>query len=504
MPTVDYADVQGLVRFGYGALTEACYYLLLIEDAAAARAWLKAAPISSSVEQKPPPKTAMQVAFTWEGLQALGVPRSAGTGFSAEFLAGMAGDDSRSRRLGDVGASDPAQWQWGGRGRVPHVLVMLYAEPSRLDAWTHTIKGAQWAAAFRELACLPTSQLDGVEPFGFVDGISQPALDWEQRRRPGEDDVRYGNLLALGEFVLGYPNEYAKYTERPLVQASDDPHGILAPTGESGQRDFGLNGTYLVFRDLEQDVRAFWRFLDGQAGGDPERRRWLAARMVGRTMTGEPLVPTAERPIAGIAAAHDAANRFTYDADGAGLRCPLGAHIRRANPRTGDFPAGTTGFLSRLLRVFGFGGTRLEEDVIASARFHRILRRGREYGPGLSPDDAVKPGPAVAEDRGLRFVCVNANLGRQFEFVQNAWLMGTKFAGLTEESDALLGNRTTVPGCLATDTFSIPQEAGLGRRLTGVPRFVTVRGGAYFFLPSLRAVRYLARLDSQPALSPTR
>ena len=96
----------------------------------------------------------------------------------------------------------------------------------------------------------------------------------------------------------------------------------------------------------------------------------------------------------------------------------------------------------------------------------------------------------------MRFICLNANLARQFEFVQSAWMMGTKFAGLTEESDALLGNRAPLPGCPATDTFSIPQESGLASRLTAVPRFVTVRGGAYFFLPSLRAVRYLARLGN--------
>jgi len=501
MPSIDYEDVQGLVRFGYGKMTEACYFLLLIENAFAARGWLKSAAVSSAVERNPAPNTAMQVAFTWAGLQALGIPRSAGTGFSAEFLAGMAGDESRSRRLGDVGASDPNRWQWGGPGTVPHVLVMLYAEPTLLDGWKQTIKGAQWATAFRELACLSTSHLDGVEPFGFADGISQPTLDWEQQRTPGGDDVRFGNLLALGEFLLGYPNEYAKYTERPLLTASDDPHGILAAAGDSGQRDFGLNGTYLVFRDLEQDVRSFWGFLHRQASGDPERRRWLAARMVGRTLTGEPLMPTADRPIAGVDSPHEGLNRFTYDADGAGIRCPLGAHIRRANPRTGDFPAGTTGFWSRLSRVFGFGGKRLEEDVIASARFHRILRRGREYGEGLSPDDAVKSAPAVAEDRGLRFICLNANLARQFEFVQNAWIMGTKFAGLTEESDALLGNRASLPGCSATDTFSIPQESGLTRRLTALPRFVTVRGGAYFFLPSLRAVRYLSRLGNETTSS---
>ena len=405
-------------------------------------------------------------------------------------MAGVAGDESRSRRLGDVGASDPSRWQWGGPGRVPHVLVMLYAEPTLLDGWKQTIKGAPWAAAFRELACLSTSHLDGVEPFGFADGISQPTLDWQQQRRMGGTDVRFGNLVALGEFLLGYPNEYAKYTERPLLTASDDPHGILLAAGDSGHRDFGLNGTYLVFRDLEQDVRTFWGFLHRQAGGDPERRRWLAARMVGRTMAGEPLMPAADLPIAGVDPQGERLNRFTYDADGAGIRCPLGAHIRRANPRTADFPVGTSGFWARVLRVFGFGGKRLEEDVIASARFHRILRRGREYGTQLTPDEALSgDGANGAEDeRGLHFICLNGNIARQFEFVSGTWLNSPKFAGLYDDADPLVGPSDPYGG-----TFTA-QSSSLRERVTGVPRFVAVRGGAYFFLPGIAATRYLAAL----------
>jgi len=93
----------------------------------------------------------------------------------------------------------------------------------------------------------------------------------------------------------------------------------------------------------------------------------------------------------------------------------------------------------------------------------------------------------------LQFVAINANLQRQFEFVQNAWLMRTKFDGLTEESDPLMGNRAPVAGCPFTDTFSIPQSDGVRQRLMGVPQFIAVRGGAYFFMPGIRALRYLSR-----------
>src|SRR5215831_984105 len=203
--TTDFGDVQGLLRFGFRRMTEACFYLLSVNAPAGARRWLQSAPVTSAVTTTPIPTTALQVAFTWDGLQALGLSPSAVEGFSAEFLSGMSGDESRSRRLGDVGPSDPSCWDWGGPGRVPHVLVMLYAGPGLLEGWTQTIKRPHWDGAFHELACLSTStsQLEGVEPFGFRDGLSQPTLDWQQRRRGGGDETEFGNLLALGEFVLG-------------------------------------------------------------------------------------------------------------------------------------------------------------------------------------------------------------------------------------------------------------------------------------------------------------
>jgi deferrochelatase/peroxidase EfeB len=499
MPSqIDDADVQGLVRFGYGDMTEACYYLLDVRDRAAARAWLSTAPVTTAVKvpRSEKPEKALQVAFSWDGLKALGTPPTV-DGFSQEFISGIAGEESRSRRLGDIGASAPGKWSWGGPARVPHVLVMLYAQAGLLESWKHEITSGAWTTAFRELPGSPlsTSYLDNVEPFGFKDGISQPELDWEQRRETGGDVVRFTNRLALGEFVLGYLNEYGKYTERPHVGASDDPQGILpAVEGDPGRRDFGRNGTYLVFRDMYQDVPSFWRFLNAQAGGDRTAREQLGAAMVGRTTTGEPLMPLVDHAIDGIGKKEEASNRFTYDADHAGTRCPIGAHIRRANPRSGDYPADTKGRLSRFIRLLGFGGRGFEGDLIASTRFHRILRRGREYGPGLSPEDALRLGPPDARDRGLRFICLNANIGRQFEFVQNAWIMGTKFAGLTEERDAIIGSREPIPGCPVTDNFVIPRDGAPSRRITGIPAFVTVRGGGYFFLPSLRALRYLASL----------
>jgi Dyp-type peroxidase family len=489
---VELDDVQGLVRFGYRHLTEASFLLLRIKDPAAARAWLAQAPITSAVTADPLPDTALQVAFTSEGLRALEVAPDLCEGFSAEFVAGMASDAARARRLGDVGASDPSGWQWGTGERMPHVALLLYARSGQLAAWEWEIE-AQCAAGFVRIERLSTSASQVTEPFGFADGISQPEADW-QRKRPvrDRDRLEYDNTTCLGEFLLGYPNEYGLYTPRPLLVPQRDPAGLL-PRGEDApdRADLGRNGSYLVMRQLRQDVQGFWRELDRQAGGDADLREHLAAKMVGRWKNGEPFEPPSEKPVAGFSRPESKLNAFTYQADPHGVRCPLGAHIRRTNPRNADLPAGGRGLLSRLWRMLGFNAAALEQDLVASTRFHRLLRRGRKYGVGAAPAlSATESSPGT--DAGLHFICLAANIKRQFEFVQSAWLIGSKFAGLTGECDPLLGNRVSDHGGFPTDGFSIPQADGPDRRLSSLPQFVTVLGGAYFFLPGIRALRYLA------------
>jgi deferrochelatase/peroxidase EfeB len=493
MAPVKLNDVQGLVRFGYKHHTQACFLLLRVKDRDAARAWLGQAPVSSAVTLDPPPETALQVAVTSEGLRALGVPADIVEGFSAEFIAGMSSDGSRARRLGDVGANDATRWQWGTGQRVPHVLLLLYAMPGRLEAWQRSIE-AQCDAGFERMGCLPTSDMDNVEPFGFVDGISQPALDWK-RQRPVRDqeELDYSNLSCLGEFLLGYPNEYGRYTDRPLLDPLRERSNML-PFAEDvpDKVDLGRNGSYLVMRQLRQDVAGFWQCLDRQAGADPDLRERLAEAMVGRARNGEPLVDLTHEAIAGNAASpRSDLNAFTYRSDPQGLRCPLGAHVRRANPRNADLPPGEPGILSWLKRTLGFDAQAREQDLVASTRFHRLLRRGREYGPEVPLPQALAGASGGAES-GLHFICLGANIARQFEFVQSAWMMGTKFDGLNGESDPLLGHRLPGPGATRTDGFSMPQADGPDRRLTGLPQFVTVLGGAYFFLPGIRALRYLA------------
>src|SRR5205823_5235875 len=184
---------------------------------------------------------------------------------------------------------------------------------------------------------------------------SQPGFDWERRLDLQDVEAEYRNLTALGELLLGYPNEYGKYTDRPLLDPSADPDALL-PSAEDlpEKRDLGRNGTYIAFRDLRQDVRGFWQFLAAEAAA-----------------TG--------------------------------------------NPRIADVPPGTDTAVARLVQTLGLKHQEPRDDIIASARFHRLLRRGREYGPPLSPEDALQPGSGD-EDRGLRFLCLNANIARQLEF----------------------------------------------------------------------------------------
>ena len=489
---VDYDDVQGLVRFGYGRLKGASYALLRIRDAAAARAWLRKADITSAATRKPPPSTALQVAFTAPGLHALRVPPAVIDGFSPEFLTGMA-DPNRARRLGDIGPNAPCEWEWGYGDNVPDMLVMFFADRRRLDAFIQSSKGNNWNEAFEELRWQGTADLDGVEPFGFVDGISQPEIDWERKRDVTEPQIDYSNIAALGEFLLGYPNEYNKYTTRPLIDPDPLSRGLLNAEDVREKKDIGRNGTYLVLRQLEQDVRSFWQFVNKQAGGNAGEAEKLAEAFVGRTRMGSPLVPGQDQSIPGVGPDPDQVrlNQFSFAKDPRGTRCPFGAHVFRANPRNADFPGRPTG-LKKLLAMFGFGSRRFRDDLMSPVRFHRILRRGREYGPELLPEDAIALKPADDPERGLQFLCLNANILRQFEFLQNAWVNNSKFSGLSGESDPLLGNRQPIPGCPVTSDFTEPQEEGIPRRVSGLPQFVTVRGGAYFFLPSLRALAYFA------------
>jgi Dyp-type peroxidase family len=459
--TLELDDIQGLLARGYGKLREAALHLLTISDPRAAGGWLEQlADHITTATGSTPTGTAVNVAFTASGLAQLGLPAAVLEQFSTEFRGGMT-TPHRRRVLGDVDGRTPEDWLWGGP-RTPRVdlVVLLYASSPQTLATLERrhVAGADGVTPVRRL---DTETLNDREHFGFRDGISQPAV-----RGLGGDGEQ---AIRAGEFVLGYRNEYGRYTGRPRLDPDDDPAHPLPPDPEGGGRvDLGRNGSYLVLRQLSQDVPGFWRFMDRARSNGAASPEALAARFVGRWPSGAPLVLAPERDDPELGARrYGSADDFGYahlDADG--LRCPLGAHIRRANPRDSLDPNPGS------------------EESLAVNRRHRLIRRGRTYGPRITPEQALAEEAGGGNDvRGLHFACLCANLARQFEFVQHTWINNPKFNGLYEDPDPLIG---PAGGALTI------QARPVRDRLTGLPEFVSVRGGAYFFLPGLRALRYLA------------
>lgn len=455
------SDIQAIVDRGFGSLAGASYILIRVTDKLSAKRWLRNLPITSLAEAKAQRlDCVLQVAFTATGLAALGLNPAEIGGFAPEFLEGMAGDERRSHQLGDGGINSPASWTWGVGEHEPHILLLLLAPLARINEFQQQHVAALGEAGCRLIAVQQSNGVLGREPFGFADGLSEPKPDWEGALgRPGtKKDRNYRNHIAAGEFLLGHPNEYGFVADYP-------PDAI------------GRNGSYLVYRQLAQDVRGFWHNLAQAVGTDVAVG--LAEMMVGRRMNGDPL------PRLGMGPKND----FTYASDPDGTCCPIGAHIRRANPRSGDDPNGHRGLIRDTLSSLGLKGTAMH-DAVASARFHRVLRRGRSYGPVIEPSEAMVSGPtAQEEEAGLHFICLNASLARQFEFIQGAWIASAYFGGLSREQDPILGNRLPDHGGRDTSSFSYVNERGCPRIVGELAAYVRVRGGAYFFLPGLNGLR---------------
>ncbi|MEN0129887.1 MAG: Dyp-type peroxidase [Brevundimonas sp.] len=448
---LDLSDIQGLVLRGYGKLPHAAYVLLHSPTPEGLRRLARWAAPRVTPGAESPTDRAMNLALTHDGVRRLTEWDDLPDGFSEPFRTGM-DTEYRNRILGDTGTNDPSGWVWGRAGAEPiDLLLLLYAhdEPT-LAALVAEVRGQADLDGVHVQHVLGADALSDREPFGFRDGISQPTI------ASVTDGHNPPEALGPGEFVLGYRNEYGQLSERPLLTSSADPERLL-PRDRSGAPDLGRNGTYLVFRQLRQDVEGFWNYVNATA--DAGRAEHLAAQIVGRWPSGAPLTlaPGADDP------ALADANDFGYHhGDAEGLRCPVGAHVRRANPRDSLPPRPGT------------------DASLRGVRTHRLVRRGRTYS---APDE-----------RGLYFVCLNANLARQFEFVQHGWLNGNAFVALDDVDDPLVGSRTGGPS-----SFTVP-ERPVRRRYRDLPQFVQVRGGAYFFLPGLKALHFLAaRSRSGPA-----
>lgn len=517
---------QGLVVNGYGWLPTGRALFLEIGEAQSGGAWLRAldavAPVTPAV---PPAKDdanvqsqAAAIAFTWTGLKRMGLAKTALASFSRPFREGMFQED-RLRRLGDrrrgvwldtVAEGGPT-WSANTPPREPtnetvgaydvsyggdeehietavtvHAVLLLYTrdEPAA-DALAADVEAAlapHGVGVVRRLELRLDVEQAGIsrEHFGFADGLSQPEpFDGDGAvTRQGQPVLERDPVqgVPLGEFLVGYLNGHHEKALGPVVPGI--PEGTRDPRPEEadlpphpdaqGFYDFGLNGSYMVVRELKQDVAAFWTSMGENAAAiqkrDPENSahvtaEWLAERVVGRDREGHLLCPGGRLPPDASGLPDN--NYLFLENDPYGVGCPPGSHVRRANPRDALAPTLAQG-----------------AGLLAAANNHRILRRGRKFGSKIADyrrDDGV--------DRGLLFICLNTDIARQFEFIQQTWLLNSDFAVLFDEVDPLVGpdGRMTI------------REEPL-RRTVHVKTFVKMTGGDYFFLPSLPALKYLAML----------
>ena len=455
-------DIQGNIVRGY-RLHHVRYLMLEVADRAAARRFLAASasggdadvpPIQTEAQWTVKPPYCFNVQLTAPGLLALGVPASDYATFPDEFRDGMA---SRALKLSDVGDSAPETWPapFDAPERI-HLIASIHSDdPEQLDRVQ-----AMAARAFTLLGTRDGRDLARSEVvFGYVDGISQPKFIGVHDPSRESDEERFD---PLGTVLLGYP------TRMEGVR-----FGVPTP------RALGFNGSFNAFRVLGQDAAGFERFLtrvadevieSGRADallppGGPRQvgpgldehgalREIVAAQVVGRWRNGVPYEtsPDTMHPDPEVSLTN-----FDY---GYRSRCPVGSHMRRCNPRGGP----------------------IVQKVANYTR--RLVRRGMSYGPDFDPDHPDE------RERGLLGNFLGADLGAQFEAVMYDWLnLGLQHPNLTGSNDPLLGANDPM-----TSWFDLRGRDGETIRVHEVPRFVRARGGAYTFLPSLAAIRYLGGL----------
>lgn len=444
--------------------------------------------------EKMPEDHAMYVAFSASGLAKLGLqdevsttdtfeadadpaasPRGV-TKFPSAFSLGMH-DASRARLLEDIGANASEEWRWGGAENSVDAIILLYAD--RKDPEQSIKKLVQRECKrienhgmsvvdFVELTQLHNEAGEIIENFGFVDGVSQPKMRGYDVQSVAADPV---HGVEPGEFILGYKDNRGYFPPTPQVLASKDPLNILPGPpdaipmrwpkfqndipDEYATRDFGRNGSYLVIRQLQQHVDKFNDFTkkNAKVTGSYRGEEWVAAKVMGRWRNGSSIVRHPYKPDPDGVQDNDFL--FAKD-DPQGLKCPYGAHIRRANPRDSLDPES-------------------DKELSVSNR-HRILRRGRTYRrKNKNGEDEV----------GLFFMCLNNDIERQFEFVQQNWIASRSFHGIVNEVDAVSSHAE------GSGTFTFSEPTGPSH-FTGLKSFVTVKGGGYFFLPSKRSLRFLA------------
>ena len=417
------------------------YEFLSFKDPAAGRAWLagiiEKVGVAGAVRAASETESRwVTVAFTFNGLRALGLDEASLATFPDEFRQGMV---ARAEVLGDTGANHPGNWIDQTASPQLHAIVILFArdiaERERCkQEHEQFVTQCGGVEVLSSLDLAATPPLDYAhDHFGYRDRLSLPAIEGLAGDEPTPGS---GHALKPGEFFLGYPDENGPPNELPKPE-------ILS-----------RNGSFVAYRRLEEHVGAFRDFLR-QHGETPEEQELIAAKLMGRWRSGAPLVLAPEKDDPALGADRQRNNNFDYGKmDPHGYAAPLGSHIRRMNPR----------------------------DTAPNMNRRRMIRRGGTYGPALpegAPDDGV--------ERGIASFVGCASLIRQFEFAQNVWINDKNFHELGNERDPIIGNQD------GTLEFKIPKRP-IRKKITGLPSFTTVRGGAYFFLPSLKALRWLAAL----------
>ena len=375
------------------------------------------------------------VGFTWNGLRALGLDETSLATFPEEFRQGMA---ARAPILGITGANHPDHWVGGLESPSLHAIAILFArdvaERERCrqehERYLEKCDGVGLLSAL-DLEAIPPFDY-AHEHFGYRDRLSQPVIEGSgEVPAPGS-----GPPVKAGEFFLGYPDEDGPASGMPQPQT------------------LSRNGSYVAYLRMEEHVGAFRDFLK-EHGETPEQQEWVAAKLMGRWRSGAPLVLTPDKDDPSLGADYSRNNDFNYGTmDPHGYGCPLGAHTRRMNPR----------------------------DTAANMNRRKMIRRGGTYGPPLpegAPEDGV--------ERGIAAFVGCGSLVRQFEFALNVWANDPNFHELGNERDPIFGTQD------GTFDMTIPKRP-IRKKITGLPAFTTIRGGAYFFLPGIRALRYLASL----------
>ena len=508
---LDLPDIQGNIIRAYGrfGFPKARFFFLKINDGDSGRDFVGTITkrVTTSVSWGPPPKgvipkpkAPINIAFTYNGLKALGLPRASLAGFPEEFAMGM---KARKEILGDDGPSAPERWDkvWQKHEDV-HVAIAIngqtpeekeqpplkYVEEayqwvmSQIDAsgggvvllTGHRGDEGQDDLPFQDASLLydKSGNIMAKEHFGYTDGIGDPVFEGqitEEYRVVGRGKLtREGGWARLetGEFLLGHPDEAHEYPPAP-------PPTLLA-----------RNGTFMVYRKLHQNVASFERLLDAHAESFSGDRELLAAKLSGRWRDNG--APIAHTPDAASKAEWDklfyaaiaAKDERTVDKmladfrfDLMGYKCPIGAHIRRINPR---------GSLE-----FGQDGAYNTPGALDNRR--RILRRGLPYG--VVRDPASDDG-----NHGVIFMALNTSIERQFEFVQQQWINYANDSKEGSDKDVLLGNHSD-PNGACPSKMVIHADPKSGRPpyfVNKIPRLVETRGGDYFFIPSMTALRMIA------------